>query len=151
MSSLNSLNPPKTTKPFDSSVEHLHLKLHRVAATHLFDKLTHYQRTHSLEPGFRSLRTHARQQRHLEGASLLTDWASRRLLSKALIQWLKSVYHEEILLQESLEAIRERKLAAAIAIGQASHNKEEVMVERCFRQWKRQGYEMVLEGLKTYS
>ncbi len=54
-------------------------------------------------------------------------------------------------MQESLEAIRERKLLQAIIIGQRSHQKEEVMVERSFREWKRQGYEMVLEGLKTYS
>jgi hypothetical protein len=61
------------------------------------------------------------KQRHLEGASILVDWASRRILSKALIQWLKSVYQEEIMLQESLEAIRERKLLRAIYIGEKSH------------------------------
>jgi hypothetical protein len=73
----------------------------------------------------------------LEGASILVEWASRRILSKALIQWLKSVYQEEILLQESLEAIRERKLLRAIYIGERSHQKEEVVMLRFFREWKR--------------
>jgi predicted deacetylase len=72
-------------------------------------------------------------------------------LSKALIQWLKSVYQEEIMLQESLENMRLRKLLRAVQIGEESHLKEEVIVQRVFREWKRQGYEMVLEGLKHYS
>jgi hypothetical protein len=50
-----------------------------------------------------------------------------------------------------LEAIRERKLLRAIYIGERSHHKEEVLMHRFFREWKRQGYEMVLEGLKHYS
>ena len=55
------------------------------------------------------------------------------------------------MLQESLEAIRERKLLRAIYIGERSHHKEEVVLMRVFREWKRQGYEMVLQGLKHYS
>lgn len=72
-------------------------------------------------------------------------------MSKALIQWLKTVYQEEIMLQESLENIRLRKLLRAIQIGDESHFKQEVILQRVFREWKRQGYEMVLQGLKHYS
>ncbi len=54
-------------------------------------------------------------------------------------------------MQESLEAIRERKLLRAIYLGERSHQKDEVLMLRYFREWKRQGYEMVLEGLKHYS
>ena len=61
------------------------------------------------------------------------------------------MYQEEILLQESLEAIRERKLLRAKYLGERSHQKDEVLMLRYFREWKRQGYEMVLEGLKHYS
>ena len=39
----------------------------------------------------------------------------------------------------------------AIYIGERSNFKDEVILERVFREWKRQGYEMVLEGLKKYS
>jgi hypothetical protein len=49
------------------------------------------------------------------------------------------------------EERREQKLLRAIYLAQRSHQKEEVMMLRYFREWKRQGYEMVLEGLKHYS
>lgn len=55
------------------------------------------------------------------------------------------------MLQESLENIRLRKLLRAIQIGDESHFKQEVILQRVFREWKRQGYEMVLQGLKHYS
>ena len=55
------------------------------------------------------------------------------------------------MLQESLENIRSRKLLRAVQIAQESHFKQEVILHRVFREWKRQGYEMVLQGLKHYS
>lgn len=55
------------------------------------------------------------------------------------------------MLQESLENMRLRKLVRAIQIGEESHFKQEVILQRVFREWKRQGYEMVLQGLKHYS
>jgi len=46
--------------------------------------------------------------RHREGAQILVDFTSRKVLSEALIQWLKSIYQEEIIMQQSLEVTRER-------------------------------------------
>lgn len=45
---------------------------------------------------------------HKEGAEIMVQFVSRRLLSDALVQWLKSVYYDEIIIQESFEATREK-------------------------------------------
>jgi hypothetical protein len=41
------------------------------------------------------------------------------------------------MLQESLENIRSRKLLRAVQIAQESHFKQEVILHRVFREWKR--------------
>ncbi|TNV83860.1 hypothetical protein FGO68_gene6539 [Halteria grandinella] len=149
--SLQPVPPRPQTMMVSNTVEHMHRKLHRLAASQLLDKLTTLHYTHSLKPAFTAISHHAKQQRHREGAQLLVDWASRRLVTKALVQWLRTAYEEEITLQESLEAMRGQKLMRAIYIGERSTQKDEVLLIRMFREWKRQGYEMVLEGLKKYS
>jgi hypothetical protein len=37
---------------------------------------------------------------------MLIDFTSRKLISEALIKWLKAVYFEEIMIQESMEVLR---------------------------------------------
>lgn len=38
----------------------------------------------------------------------MVDICSRKQLSEALIKWLRSVYEEEIYMQQSIEVIREK-------------------------------------------
>jgi hypothetical protein len=54
------------------------------------------------------LKFYSLKERHREGAHILVDFTARKLLSEALIQWLKSIYQEEIYMQQSLEVTRER-------------------------------------------
>lgn len=72
--------------------------MHRVGASQIFEKLQQHLMNKCLKNAFMALKEHKIRQKHVEGASILVDWANRRILSKALIQWLKSVYQEEIML-----------------------------------------------------
>lgn len=113
--------------------------------------MVHIKNRKALKPALEAIARTAKEERHREGAQLLVEWGTRRLVTKALVQWLRTAYEEEITLQESLEAMRQQKLLRAIYLGEQSTQKDEVLLIRMFREWKRQGYEMVLEGLKKYS
>ncbi len=39
---------------------------------------------------------------------MMIEFTKRKVVSEALIKWLKSVYYEEIMMQESVEQLRER-------------------------------------------
>jgi hypothetical protein len=52
------------------------------------------------------LRQYADQDRKREGAKMLLSFTSRKLISEALIKWLKAVYFEEIMIQESMDVMR---------------------------------------------
>lgn len=75
-----------------------------------------------------------------EGIQILVDCYSRKVLSECLIKWLKAVYCEEIMMQESLEIMRERKLLKAIFIVEKSQKKDEVLLLKAFKEWKRMEY-----------
>ena len=86
-----------------------------------------------------------------EGAKKLRDFMMRKILSKCLIQWLKSIYEEEILMQESLDNRRMYKLHRAVLIVEKHKRKDEVMLMRAFKEWKRLELQIVLDSLKQYS
>jgi len=141
----------KSKEKHIQSVEKINQKMHRVGATQIFDKLHDHTVNRCLREAFTAMRAHLAWQRRMDGAYIIADVTRRRILIKVLINWVKNVYHNEIANEAAREEKREQKLIRAIYLAQRSHQKEEVMMLRYFREWKRQGYEMVLEGLKHYS
>lgn len=83
-------------------------KLFRVAINQLFEKIAILFAQRRLGTSFQRLKKFVSADRQREGAQILADFTSRKVLSEALIQWLKSIYQEEIIMQQSLEVTRER-------------------------------------------
>lgn len=54
-------------------------------------------------------------------------------------------------MQESLETNKLQKLMNAIEVGDRCRWKEEVVLLKAFKEWKRLEYQFVLDGLKNYS
>jgi hypothetical protein len=66
------------------------------------------------------------QQNHTQGAAMIRDHINKKILSECLIQWLKSIYEDEILMQESLEIQRMVKLRRALIIVDRYKRNDEV-------------------------
>ena len=88
--------------------DNVQAKLFRVAINQLFEKIAIVFAQRRLGTSFQRLKKFVSADRQREGAQILADFTSRKVLSEALIQWLKSIYQEEIIMQQSLEVTRER-------------------------------------------
>ncbi|CDW84162.1 UNKNOWN [Stylonychia lemnae] len=135
----------------NGQIDQVQLKLYRVALTQLSERFNHIRVEQNLAFSFRKIKEFSIRDRQREGGQILYDFVTRKQLSEALIKWLRSVYQEEIFLQQSIEVNREKKLLRAILIAEGSMKKDEVMLMKAFQEWKRIEYQMVLEGLKKYS
>lgn len=90
-----------TEKPLQKNISYIdsmQSKLFRVASTQLAEKLTQIYKEERLKVALDRLKSYAAQDRKREGAKMLLDLTSRKLISEALIKWLKAVYFEEIMI-----------------------------------------------------
>lgn len=83
------------------------LKLYRVALTQLVERLYRSYKENGLKAGFERIKQKMQWDRQREGAQYLVDFCTRKQLSEALIKWLRSIYEEEIQMQQSIEVLRE--------------------------------------------
>eukprot|EP00347_Sterkiella_histriomuscorum_P000219 403376728 len=132
-------------------LDNVQMKLYKVALCQLTNALQKIYQEKSVGMAFNMIRDKTIWDRQREGAQYMIDICSRKQLSEALIKWLRSVYEEEIYMQQSIEVIREKKLLRALMIVENSQRKDEVLLMRAFKEWKRIEYQMVLEGLMKYS
>lgn len=54
-------------------------------------------------------------------------------------------------MQNSLENRRLHKLYQAVLIVERSKRREDVLLIRYFKEWKRMGFQIILQGLRQYS
>lgn len=90
-----------------------------------------------LHESFRKLKKTSQEFSKIKGATIIRDLLFRRKTTNSIITWIEAVYANE---DFSIESLRLEKLRRAFQIGFWSQKKDDVLVLRAFKDWKRLDY-----------